>query len=63
VSNGLYGFTFTGNTDQVYLVELSTNLVTWTNLGPAQVTAPGLYQYSQGNAALVPQRFYRIRSP
>jgi len=63
VSNSIYGFTFAGNTDQLYLVEMSTNLVTWTNLGPAQATAPGQYQFSQGGAAFLPQRFFRLRSP
>ncbi len=57
--------TFTGNPFQGYFVDTSTNLITWTNLGPAIETpiGSGVFIFNHPAARGPDRRFYRITSP
>lgn len=57
-SAGTFGFTFSGNPGQMYVVEASTNLLNWipvlTNMAP--------FSFMDTNIASFKRRFYRTRS-
>ena len=41
------------------MIEASTTLTTWTNIGASTANASGLYTFEDTNAPAYPQRFYR----
>jgi hypothetical protein len=59
-TNGSFQVTFTGDSHTSYCVWASTNLVSWQFMGPANATQPGLFQYVDPAAAILPKAFYRI---
>jgi PKD repeat protein len=61
--NAAFQLTFSGNANDAYNVWASTNLVNWSLLGPAQASAPGVFQYLDTSATNWPRRFYRAQSP
>jgi hypothetical protein len=63
LAGGDYRFTFTGNPAQLYVVQMSTNVTAWIDLGSAQETRPSQYQFTQIGAVARPQRFFRVRVP
>jgi hypothetical protein len=56
--NGRFGFHFSGQTNQTYVIEVSSNLTAWT---PVLTNAPttGVFTYVNSNA-VSPQLFYRV---
>ncbi len=54
---------FSTQSNQTFSILGSTNLVTWTNLGPALEASPGHYQFIDSNSFLYQQRFYQLQSP
>jgi hypothetical protein len=60
---GNFGLNFSGSSNATYSVWASTNLTTWDWVGSASETAPGQYQYLDGNTINNPQRFYRASAP
>jgi hypothetical protein len=60
--NGTVQFGLTGTPDSLYTLQVSTNLVTWTNLVTLTMTN-GAVQYNDATATNYPDRFYRLVSP
>lgn len=58
---GAFEFAFTGPPG-VYTVLASTNLVAWSNIGAA-TNKLGTALFTDREANLSPQKFYRVRSP
>jgi hypothetical protein len=52
-------FSLSNSLAGAYTVQYSTDLVTWSNLGPATP----LYQFIDTNAPALPLRYYRLRYP
>lgn len=63
LGGGDYRFTFTGNPAQLYLVQMSTNLTSWIDIGAAPEIRPSQYEFIQNGAATLPQRFFRVKIP
>lgn len=51
----------TGPAGYTYALEISTNLVTWTSVGPVTLDTNGAFQYVDSSAAASSRRFYRLR--
>ena len=64
VRTNRFGFTITGATDLVLVVEASTNLANpaWISIGTNTLTGGSSY-YSDPQWTSHPARFYRLRSP
>ncbi len=62
-ANAQFNLNFSGSPGASYSVWDSSNLVNWVNLGGASETSSGQYQFTDANAAAVPQRFYRLSAP
>jgi hypothetical protein len=64
---GEFRFVFTGAPHGVNTVLMTTDLTlsvgNWTELGVAPESSPGLFVFSDPQAANGPQGFYRVRSP
>ena len=64
---GAFQFAFTGvpNATNTVLTATSvaSSLATWAEVGVVPEFSPGLYLFSEPQAANDPHRFYRIRSP
>ena len=60
--SGTFQFSYTNNSGHSYSVYMSTNLKSWSNLGVAVETAPGVYQFTDYPTDTSP-RFYQLRSP
>jgi hypothetical protein len=58
-ANGNILLTFPGTPGSNYLVDASTSLIDWTNIGSAAANASGLYTFEDTNAPTFIQRFYR----
>jgi hypothetical protein len=58
-----YRLTFSGSPAHLYIVQMSTNLTSWTDLGAAQEMPSGQYGYTPSGAAALSQRFFRIKLP
>ncbi|SPE58628.1 hypothetical protein SBV1_2760003 [Verrucomicrobia bacterium] len=58
--SGAFRLGFTGRTDGQYVVEASTNLVTWTLLGPA-TNESGKVEFTDLDAPRFTLRFYRLK--
>jgi len=53
--SGQFGFTFSGAVNTQYIVQASTNLVSWVSLQ----TNTGSFQFIDSKASQFPRRFYR----
>jgi hypothetical protein len=62
LANGAVQFAYTNVTAVSYDVYGSTNLLSWTTLGPATQTSPGFYQFTDVLATNYQRRFYQLRS-
>ena len=69
LTNGSFKFSFSNLTDGNFPVFATTNVTNaaanWTIIGfPAESPAgSGKFQFTDTQASLYPQRFYRVRSP
>jgi len=54
---------FNGAPGQTYLVQTSSNLKTWSVLGPADDLGNGSFAFEDPDGARSPARFYRIMAP
>ena len=65
--NGALQLAFTNWPNLTFTAFGSTNLTlplsNWTSLGPVTEVSPGQFQFTDLQAATLPQRFYRISSP
>ena len=65
--NGSFRFTFTNVANTAFSVLATTNIslpsTNWTVLGTATNAGGGIYQFTDPNAAGLPQRFYQLRGP
>jgi hypothetical protein len=57
----VFNIDFSGAANHLYVVQGSTNLVDWTNLGRANELSPTSFRFQ--HSATVPVRFYRVRQP
>ena len=66
-SSSGFQFAFTGASGGSYTAWGTTNVAwpfsQWSNLGPATVTAPGQYQFTDPQATNMPRRYYRVTQP
>ena len=60
--NGLATFQLTGQPGYNYIIEASTNLVSWTSIAEL-VTTNGTVSFTDSAATNYPQRFYRAVAP
>jgi alpha-tubulin suppressor-like RCC1 family protein len=64
-TNGVFSFSFNGDTNGSYRIWASTNLTSWTPL--AVVSRPqdqtSIYSFTDRTSTNLPQRFYRVTSP
>jgi hypothetical protein len=58
-TNGLFQLNFSGDSNTIYAVWVSTNLTDWTSLGQANPLNIGLFQFLDVNATNWPQRFHK----
>jgi large repetitive protein len=56
-------FTFTGEPNKTYQLEYSTNLTSWTVIGPVTTSGSGSGSTTDSTATGVRFRFYRLRAP
>ena len=67
LQDGAFQFAFTGAAHGTNTVLATTNpagsAANWTVLGLVPEFSPGLYLFSDPQAANNPQRFYSVRSP
>jgi len=59
--NGAVSFQITGIDGQTYVIQASTNLVDWADLG-TNVTSGGIVNFTDPNATNFPARFYRVKT-
>jgi hypothetical protein len=64
IHTNLFGFTITGNSNLVFVVTATTNLVSpaWTPLQTNSLTN-GVFYFSDSQWRNYPRRFYRLTSP
>jgi hypothetical protein len=62
LGDGALRFVYSNTSGRVYTIAASTNLTDWGSVGSPALIAPGLYQFTDGNAINSPQRFYRLQS-
>ena len=62
VRAGQFGFTITGTSGLVIVVEASADLANWTPVGTNTLTGGSSY-FSDPQWTNYPARFYRLRSP
>jgi hypothetical protein len=62
-TNGYFNFKLTSSTNTVFLIQGSTNLVNWTNIGSGLTDTNGLILFQDTNRAGVNHRFYRAYWP
>jgi alpha-tubulin suppressor-like RCC1 family protein len=62
-TDGLFELNFTGQSNGVYRVWASTNLIEWEVLGRATATSNGWFNYLDTSASNWPWRFYRAGAP
>jgi len=64
---GAFQFSFTNNPGSTFTVWATINIslavTNWTALGPATEISPGQFQFTDAQAAGLPQRFYQVSSP
>jgi len=61
VASNQFGFDLNGNSNQVAVVEASTNFFDWAPLSTNNLGNTGLLHFSDPVAPAFPQRFYRAR--
>jgi hypothetical protein len=61
LDNGKFLFQFEANPPQLYLVQGSTNLLDWADLGLATNVSSTLFQYLHEHGGLDATRFYRVK--
>jgi hypothetical protein len=54
---------FSGTTGQLYIVEASTNFMSWATIGVADELSGGAFEFQDANSANFPNRFYRVWTP
>jgi hypothetical protein len=62
-SGGALQFQFQGSPGQIYRIDSSSNLVTWTELGQATDLGGGLFRFIDATKPPPPRRFYRLHAP
>jgi hypothetical protein len=60
---GNFQFQFNGTASQLYVVQGSTNLPAWVDLGAATDLGGGLFEFIHTSTAGAPFRFYKVRVP
>lgn len=63
VANGQFLIQLSGATNLTYEIQVSTNLLNWSVLGPTTLATNGLHRFLDTAASNAPYRFYRARSP
>ena len=61
--DGEFQFQFSGASNQVYMVQGSTNLTQWLDLGLSTESSPGQFQFNHPNFDNTRFRFYKVRLP
>ena len=61
--NGHMRLNMVGIPGRTYLVQVSSDLMTWSTLTTMSAGANGEFQYEDTDAANHPQRFYRLNLP
>lgn len=59
---GAFLVQFNGNAGRLYLVQGSSNLTQWADLGPARDLGGGAFDYLHVPGTLPPYRFYKVRT-
>jgi len=59
---GNFHFRFTANSNQVYMIQSTTDLIQWSDWGPAVDRGGGLFDFSLSGAP-GSRRFFKVRSP
>ena len=59
-ASGPFQLIFAGAQSVPYTVWGSTNLTSWTDLGPANLSSNGCFWFSDTNSSHYPNRFYRV---
>jgi len=62
-SNGGFSLSFSADTNATYRVWASTNLTTWSVLGSAIQSPPGVFNFTDAAATNWPLRFYLVTCP
>lgn len=62
-TRGSFQLDFTGDVAYPYTIWASTNFLNWTQLGAPNLTSNDWLWFSDSNASMYPQRFYRVRVP
>ena len=62
-TNGVYRVQFSGNPGEVYRLQASSSLPTWSDLGPVTDLGTGTFQYLDFDSVLFGKKFYRVRTP
>jgi alpha-tubulin suppressor-like RCC1 family protein len=60
---GTFNLSFSGDSNAIYQVWASTNLMNWQVLGTASPLGPGQFKFTDGSATDWPKRFYRAGAP
>lgn len=63
LASGSYQFSFSGASGLTYSVWASTNLLTWTYLGPASEVSHGWFFYQDPSSTNSERCFYQVRYP
>ncbi len=58
-----FEFSFTGHTNQVYVIQASTNLIHWTDLGTTTNRETSQFNFRHSLPPVSPQFYYQIRLP
>lgn len=61
ISSGQFQLTLQGQPEQPYVIEVSTNLINWSNLATNTTDVAGSAIYSDTDAGQIPSRYYRAR--
>jgi arylsulfate sulfotransferase len=61
--NGKVSLNFTAASSRIYLIESSSDLVTWDRLGVAKLSGTGQFTFDDNGAAGQSVRFYRVIDP
>lgn len=62
LGNGYFEFTVSGQANKTYIIEGSTDLVNWTQLGTGTAGVGGMFQFTDSNAPGFGRRYYRAVS-
>ena len=63
LTNGEFQFQFTGASNHLYMVQGSTNLTQWLDLGLSAELTPGRFQFNHPSLDNARSRFYKLRLP